>query len=101
MTIKLEGSLGDLIKFIEAIGKGVEVTKEVVQTGKTVGKKTKRALNAWQKFLRDFVWRKKKKSESNAHYMGLRSKAASRAWKKLKKGSTKKNQVRKTARRAE
>jgi fructose-specific phosphotransferase system component IIB len=97
-VVKVEGTIEELRRLFLA-----SAEKELKETAKRAGKKvvketTKRALNAWQKFLRDFTWRKKKKTESNAEYMGLRSKAASRAW--HKKNGTKKGQVRKTARRA-
>ena len=62
--------------------------------------KPKRALTPWQRFLRDFTFRKRRKNESSSAYLSARSKAASKAWKKKNKGSTKKGMVRKTARRA-
>ena len=69
--------------------------KEVVRTA---AKKTKKTLSKWHRFLRDFKFRKRKRNESTSAYMGARTKAASRAYKK--KNGTKKGQVRKTARRA-
>ncbi|GAG57840.1 unnamed protein product [marine sediment metagenome] len=63
-------------------------------------KKKRRKPNAWIKFSRKFEFRKRRKNESAKAYLGARSAAASRAYKKLKKGGTKKGQVRKTARRA-
>tara|TARA_R110001606_G_scaffold385199_1_gene548631 strand:- start:34 stop:567 length:534 start_codon:yes stop_codon:yes gene_type:complete len=63
-------------------------------------KKKRRKPNAWIKFSKSFDYRKRRKNESAKAYLGARSAAASRAYKKLKKGGTKKGQVRKTARRA-
>ena len=63
-------------------------------------KKKRRKPNAWIKFSKGFDYRKRRKNESDKAYLGARSAAASRAYKKLKKGGTKKGQVRKTARRA-
>jgi len=63
-------------------------------------KKKRRKANPWIKFSKGFNFRKRRKNESAKAYLGARSAAASRAYKKLKKGGTKKGQVRKTARRA-
>lgn len=64
--------------------------------------KKKRKANPWIKFSKSFEYRKRRKSETPQAYLSARNKAASRAYKKDKKGagSTKKGQVRKTARRA-
>ena len=63
-------------------------------------KKKRRKANPWIKFSKGFDYRKRRKSETAQAYLSARSAAASRAYKKLKKGGTKKGQVRKTARRA-
>ena len=63
-------------------------------------KKKRRKPNAWIKFSKNFDYRKRRKNESAKAYLSARSGAASRAYKKIKKGGTKKGQVRKTARRA-
>ena len=98
--IEIKGSVADIARLF---GRAVEeeIKVQAVKVGKEVVKETaKRVLSAWQRFLRDFRFRKRKRNESPGAYLSARSKAASRAWKKKKKGSTKKGQVRKTARRA-
>lgn len=102
--IEIKGSVADIAKLF---GKAVldESKVQAVEAGREIVKSTvKRALTAWQKFLRDFKFRKRRKNESSASYLSARSKAASRAWKKMKpkksKRSTRKGMVRKTARRA-
>lgn len=87
--VKLEGTLEEMIKFVTALKEGVDTTKEIIEQGTTTVKKVKRKLSQWQRFLRDFVFRKQKRSESNAAYLGARTKAASRAYKKMKKGRKK------------
>jgi hypothetical protein len=44
--------------------------------------KKPRKKNAWHKFQETFEFRKRKRNESNKDYLGKRSKAASRAYKK-------------------
>ena len=98
--IEINGSVADIARlFGRAVEEEVKVqTVKVAKEGvKAVAKKV---LSAWHIFLRDFKFRKRKRNESPGAYLSARSKAASRAWKKKKKGSTKKGQVRKTARRA-
>jgi len=85
-----------------------EVLTQVVPTDSQVAeavieskpKRKKRSKpNPWIKFNSSFTYRKRRKNESPKEYLGLRARAASRAYKKSK-GGTKKGQVRKTARRA-
>ena len=98
--IEINGSVADIARLfgraVEEEGK-VQTVKVAKEGVKAVAKKV---LSAWHIFLRDFKFRKRKRNESPGAYLSARSKAASRAWKKKKKGSTKKGQVRKTARRA-
>lgn len=61
--------------------------------------KKRRKPNPWIRFSKNFDFRKRRKNESAKAYLGARSSAASRAYKKSK-GGTKKGEVRKTARRA-
>ena len=61
--------------------------------------KKKRKANPWIKFSKSFSYRKRRKNETPQAYLSARNKAASRAYKKGKGGTTK-GQVRKTARRA-
>lgn len=98
--IEIKGSVADIARLF---GRAVvdETKVQAKKAGKQLVKSTvKRALTAWQRFLRDFKFRKRRKNESSAAYLSARSKAASRAWKKKNKGSTKKGMRRKTARRA-
>ena len=101
VTLKVEGTLEELRRLF--LGAAERELKETAKrAGKKVVKKTvkagKKKLSKWHKFLRSFKFRNRKRNESPATYMGLRTKAASRAYKK--KNGTKKGQVRKTARRA-
>ena len=103
MTLKIEGTLEELRSlFLGAAEKELKETAK--RAGKKVVKKTvKRALSAWQRFLKAFKFRKQRKNESNSQYLAARTKAAGVAYRRTqrkKKGSTKKGQVRKTARRA-
>ena len=67
-------------------GVKTELKKEAKEQGKKIVKRTKRTVKtAWQKFLKDFKFRKQKRGESNSAYFGARTKAASRAYKRLKK----------------
>ena len=102
--IEIKGSVADIARlFGRAVEEEVKVqTVKVAKEGvKAVAKKV---LSAWHIFLRDFKFRKRKRNESPGAYLSARSKAASRAWKKMKpkksKRSTRKGMVRKTARRA-
>jgi hypothetical protein len=103
VTLKVEGTLDELRRLFLGAAE-----KELKETAKRAGKKVvkkvvKRTLSAWQRFLKAFKYRRQRKNESNSAYFGARTKAASKAYKKeqrKKKGSTKKGQVRKTARRA-
>ena len=44
--------------------------------------KKPRKPNAWHKFTKGFKFRKRKRNEANKDYLGKRSKAASKAYKK-------------------
>lgn len=57
-------------------------TEEILKDSK---KKKKRKLNSWQKFLKTFTYRKRRKSETPAEYGRARMKAASKAFKRGKK----------------
>jgi len=97
-VVKVEGTIEELRRLFLA-----SAEKELKETVKRAGKKAvkkvvKRTATAWQRFLKSFKFRKQKRNESNSTYFGLRTKAASRAYRK--KNGTRKGQVRKTARRA-
>lgn len=70
-----------------------EVLTQVIQTDAQqaestmvdVQPKKRRKPNPWIKFSKSFQYRARKKSESAKAYLSLRSKAASRAYKKLNK----------------
>ncbi len=98
--VRVEGTIAELRELFLEAAKG-EARRVAKKAGKKAVQKTvKRTLSAWQRFLRDFKFRKQKRNEKSSTYFGLRTRAASRAYKKAKKGSTKKGQPRKTARRA-
>ena len=48
--------------------------------------KKPRKKTKWDRHLKSFKFRKQKRNESNSAYFGARSKAASRAYKRRKKG---------------
>ena len=48
-------------------------------------KKKRKKLNSWQRFLKTFQYRKRRKNESGTDYGAARMKAASRAFKKVKR----------------
>jgi len=50
-----------------------------------VYQKPKRKTNRWNRFLKGFKFRAKRKRESSKAYFKLRTKAASRAYKRMKK----------------
>ena len=97
--VRVEGTIAELRELFLEGAKG-EAKRIAKKTGKKVVQKTEKVvLTAWQKFLKTFKFRKQKRNEKSSTYFGLRTKAASRAYKRLKKGTTK-GQVRKTSRRA-
>jgi hypothetical protein len=57
--------------------------EQTAQLGPVKVKKRKR--NKWVLFLKRFTFRNKRKSESGRKYLALRTRAAARAWKKVKK----------------
>ena len=72
------------------VGVKTELKKEAKEQGKKVVKRVKkRAKTAWQKFLKNFKFRKQKRNESNSAYFGARTKAAGIAYRRTqrKKGS--------------
>jgi hypothetical protein len=84
LTLKVEGTLAELRELFMS-GVKTELKKEAKEQGKKIVRRTKkRVKTAWQKFLKDFKFRKQKRGESNSAYFGARTKAASRAYKKLK-----------------
>lgn len=59
--------------------------QETAEVLTSAPKKKKRKLNSWQKFLKTFSYRKRRKSETPAEYGRARMKAASKAFKRGKK----------------
>lgn len=57
--------------------------EHTAQLGPVKVKRRKR--NKWVIFLKRFKFRNKRKSESGRKYLALRTRAAARAWKKVKK----------------
>lgn len=85
MTLKVEGTLSELRELFMS-GVKTELKKEAKEQGKKVVKRAKRKVKtAWQRFLKDFKFRKQKRNESNSAYFGARTKAASRAYRKARK----------------
>jgi len=83
--LKIEGTFADIRRlFVEA---AVEEGKaQATKAGRDVVKgAVKRTRSAWVKFLKRFKFRARRKSEKPAAYMSARTKAASRAYRKLKK----------------
>ena len=82
MTLKVEGTLAELRELFMG-GVKSELKKEAKKQGEKVVKRAKkRVKTAWQRFLKDFKFRKQKRNESNSAYFGARTKAASRAYRK-------------------
>jgi len=82
--VKIEGTLSELRDLFLAGAKS-ELKKEAKKQGEKVVKRAKRRVKtAWQKFLKDFKFRKQKRNESNSAYFGARTKAAARAYKRAK-----------------
>ena len=85
MALKIEGTLEEL-KQLFLGGVESELKKEAKEQGKKLVKRVKkRTKTAWQKFLKDFKFRKQRRNESNSAYFGARTKAASKAYKRRKK----------------
>ena len=84
-VLEIKGSYEEIKRlFIESVID--ESKKQAVKVGKEVVKGTvKRALSAWQKFLKTFKFRKQKRNESNAKYLGARTKAAGVAYRRTQK----------------
>ena len=83
--LEIKGTFADIRRlFIEA---AVEEGKvQATNIGRDVVKGTvRRTRSAWVKFLKRFKFRSRRKSEKPAAYMSARTKAASRAYRKLKK----------------
>ena len=85
MALKVEGTLEELRELFM-----MEAKKELKQTAKRAGKKAvkktvTRAKSEWQRFLKNFKFRKQKRNEKSSTYFGLRTKAAARAYKRRKK----------------
>jgi hypothetical protein len=81
-VLEVKGTLEELRELFIA-----SAVSEAKSTAKRAGKKVvkkvvKKSLNAWQRFLRDFKFRKQKRNEKSSTYFGLRTKAASRAYKR-------------------
>lgn len=83
--VKVDGTIAELRElFLGAAEKELKETAK--RAGKKAVKKTvKRALSAWQRFLRGFKFRKQRKNESNAQYLGARTKAAGVAYRRTQR----------------
>ena len=84
--VKIEGTLEEL-RDLFLQGMLSEAKDKAKKTGRKVVRKTEKlVLTAWQKFLKSFKFRKQRKSEKSTAYFSARTKAASRAYKRMKKG---------------
>jgi hypothetical protein len=81
-VVEIRGTMEELRELFLA-----SAITEAKRTAKRAGTKAvkevvKRAPTAWTRFLKAFKFRKRRKNEANSTYLGLRSKAASRAYKR-------------------
>jgi hypothetical protein len=77
-VVEIRGTMEELRELFLA-----SAMTEAKKTAKRAGTKAvKEVVTAWTRFLKAFKFRKRKKNEANATYLGLRSKAASRAYKR-------------------
>lgn len=84
--VEVKGTLDELYHIFGESAKG-EARKVARRAGKkAVRKGTKTVTSAWTRFLKGFKFRKKRKNEKNTDYLAARSKAASRAYKRSRKG---------------
>lgn len=85
LALKVEGTLEELRDLF--LGAAIKEAKDTAKNAgkKVVKKAVKKTLTAWQKFLKSFDFRKQKRNESNSAYFAARTKAASRAYKKMKR----------------
>lgn len=87
--LEIKGTFEELRRlFVE--GAVSEAKRTATKAGtKAVKKVVKRSLSAWQRFLRDFKFRKQKRNEKSSTYFGLRTKAASKAYKRQQRQAKK------------
>jgi hypothetical protein len=85
LVLEVKGTLEELRDLF--LGAAIKEAKDTAKSaGKKVVKKVvKKTLTTWQRFLRDFKFRKQKRNEKSSTYFGLRTKAASRAYRRTVK----------------
>ena len=87
--VKIEGTLEEL-RDLFLKGAERELKKEAEKQGEKIIKRVKkRAKTAWDRFLKSFKFRSRRKNESPSDYLSARSKAAGRAYRKKNKGRKK------------
>ena len=80
--VKIEGTLAEL-RDLFLKGAERELKKEATKQGEKIVKRTKkRVKTAWDRFLKSFKFRNRRKNESPSDYLSARSKAAGRAYRK-------------------
>ena len=82
--VKIEGTLEEMYELFGDARQMVKSAKQSVASGKKVAAKTKRPLNAWQKYVK--ANSKKFKYKSGAKKGQINLKAMSRAFKKTPAG---------------
>jgi len=82
--VKVEGTLDEMYELFGEARRAVKSTKRAIASGKKVAAKTKRPLNAWQKYVKANSKKFKYKSGSKKGQVNL--KAMSRAFKKTRGG---------------
>jgi hypothetical protein len=85
LALEVKGTLEELRElFLQGVVSEAQTTAK--RAGKKLVKKVvKKTLTTWQRFLRDFKFRKQKRNEKSSTYFGLRTKAASRAYRRTMK----------------
>lgn len=83
--VKVEGTLEELEELFGSLKRTAKGIRKTAKVAKKTGKSVRTKLSEWQRFLKSFKFRKQKRNESPSTYFGLRTKAASRAYKKMKR----------------
>ncbi len=84
--VKVEGTLEELEELFGSLKKTAKRIRQTTKVAKKTSRTVRKKLSEWQRFLKSFKFRKQKRNEKASTYFGLRTKAASRAYKKMKRG---------------
>tara|TARA_R100000664_G_C2718369_1_gene112656 strand:+ start:677 stop:919 length:243 start_codon:yes stop_codon:yes gene_type:complete len=71
-----------LLREIQALG---DSAKETVEAAKPITKRVKKRITKYQRFSKNFQYRKKKRNEASSDYIAARAKAVGRAWRREKR----------------